>query len=85
LDLVTFIALVCLIAFTLSGLRPRRRLALLALTSRLIAIALITLLSLTLLALSGRLSPVALALLGLALFPPLSLTALLIRLAALLP
>jgi hypothetical protein len=50
LGLVTLIALVCLIPITALGLRPRGRLTLLALTSRLIAIALVTLLSLPLLA-----------------------------------
>jgi hypothetical protein len=97
LGLVTLLALTCLaalvrlicpVAITALGLRPRRRLTLLALTGRLIAIALVTLLSLALLALSGRLIPIALVLLSLALFPPFlavrlaGLAALLIRLAA---
>jgi hypothetical protein len=65
--LATLVGLLCLVAITALGLRPRRRLALLALT-RLIAIALVTLLSLTLLALTGRLIAIALVtLLGLAL------------------
>jgi hypothetical protein len=89
--LATLVGLICLVAITALGLRPRRRLTLLALTGRLTAIALVTLLGLALLALSGRLIPIALVLLSLALFPPFlavrlgGLAALLIRLAALLP
>ena len=88
--LATLVGLICLVAITPLGLRPRRRLTLLTLT-RLIAIALVTLLGLALLALSGRLIPITLVLLSLALFPPFlavrlaGLAALLIRLAALLP
>jgi hypothetical protein len=97
LGLVADGALICLVAITALGLRLRRRLTLLALPGRLIAITLVTLLGLTLLALpgggltllalSGGLIPIALILLSLALFPPFlaGSAALLIRLAPLLP
>lgn len=98
--LIALGAPICLVAITALGLRLRRRLTLLALAGRLIAITLVTLLGptllallalsgggLTLLALSGGLIPIALILLSLALFPPFlaGSAALLIRLAPLLP